>query len=61
MESALSQQPVRSNMSLVDIDRNHLIHPVTSLREHERMGARILTAGDGMWLTDGDGRRVLGA
>ncbi len=61
MESALSQQPVRSNMSLVDIDRNHLIHPVTSFREHERMGARILTAGDGMWLTDGDGRRVLDA
>lgn len=61
MESALSQQPVRSNMSLVDIDRNHLIHPVSSFREHERMGARILTAGDGMWLTDGDGRRVLDA
>ena len=61
MESALNMQPARSNLSLVDIDRNHLIHPVSSFREHERMGARILTAGDGMWLTDGDGRRVLDA
>lgn len=61
MESAVKQQQVRSNLSLVDIDRNHLIHPVTSFREHERMGARILTAGDGMWLTNSDGRRILDA
>lgn len=61
MESTLKQPPARSNLSLVDIDRNHLIHPVSSFREHERLGARILTAGDGMWLTDGDGRRVLDA
>lgn len=61
MESTLNPQPVRSNLSLVDIDRNHLIHPVSSFREHERKGARILTAGDGMWLTDASGRRVLDA
>ncbi|MEO7383801.1 MAG: aspartate aminotransferase family protein [Novosphingobium sp.] len=61
MESALKHQLVRSNRSLVDIDRNHLIHPVSSFREHERKGARILTSGEGMWLTDSDGRRVLDA
>ena len=61
MESTLKQQLFPSNLSLVDIDRNHLIHPVSSFREHERQGARILTAGDGMWLTDSDGRRVLDA
>ncbi|BBE34082.1 aspartate aminotransferase family protein [Sphingosinicella microcystinivorans] len=61
MASNQKQQPVRSNLSLVDIDRNHLIHPVTSFREHERIGPRILTAGDGMWLTDDAGRRVLDA
>ena len=61
MESTLKQPPARSNISLVDIDRDHLIHPVSSFREHERLGARILTAGDGMWLTDSDGRRVLDA
>lgn len=61
MESTLNKQPVRSNLSLVDIDRHHLIHPVSSFREHERMGARILTEGDGMWLVDSDGRRVLDA
>jgi adenosylmethionine-8-amino-7-oxononanoate aminotransferase len=61
MESTLNPQPVRSNLSLVDMDRNHLIHPVSSFREHERKGARILTAGDGMWLTDANGRGVLDA
>ena len=50
-----------ANVSLRDIDRNHLIHPVTSFREHERVGPRILTAGDGMWLTDDQGRRILDA
>lgn len=61
MDSTLNQQVAGSNLSLVDIDRNHLIHPVSSFREHERKGVRILTAGDGMWLTDPSGRRVLDA
>ena len=43
------------------MDRDHLIHPVASFRGHERHGARILAAGDGMWLTDTDGKRVLDA
>ncbi len=61
MQSAFKPDPVRSNRSLVEIDRDHLIHPVSSFRGHERHGARILTAGDGMWLTDNDGRRILDA
>lgn len=61
MVIAIDQQPVRPNRSLVDLDRDHLIHPVTSFREHERLGPRILTGGDGMWLTDIEGRRVLDA
>lgn len=61
MASNTKQRLVRSNLSLVDIDRNHLIHPVTSFREHERVGPRILTSGDGMWLTDDAGNRVLDA
>jgi len=61
MQSLLTPEPVRSNRSLLEIDRDHLIHPVSSFRGHERHGARILTAGDGMWLTDSDGRRILDA
>ncbi|QSR20004.1 aspartate aminotransferase family protein [Novosphingobium sp. KA1] len=49
------------NQALLELDRRHLIHPVTSFRGHERHGARILESGDGMWLTDIDGRRVLDA
>ena len=48
-----------SNRSLVDIDRQHLIHPVSSFRGHEERGATILQSAEGMWLTDIDGRRVL--
>ncbi|MEO7657058.1 MAG: aspartate aminotransferase family protein [Sphingomicrobium sp.] len=64
MDSQLKPAPPRassSNRSLVDIDREHLIHPVASFRGHERHGARILKSGDGMWLTDVDGRRLLDA
>jgi len=61
MATNLNQKPARSNLPLEEMDRNHLIHPVASFREHERVGPRILVAGDGMWLTDADGRRVLDA
>ncbi|MEO0031097.1 MAG: hypothetical protein RIS94_855 [Pseudomonadota bacterium] len=50
-----------SNRSLIEIDRDHLIHPVMSFRGHEKAGARILESGDGMWLTDIDGRRMIDA
>jgi adenosylmethionine-8-amino-7-oxononanoate aminotransferase len=50
-----------SNRSLMEMDRDHLIHPVTSFRGHEARGATILQSGDGMWLTDIDGNRVLDA
>lgn len=49
----------QGNYSLVDADRAHLIHPVTSFRGHEQHGVRMLTGGKGMWLTDADGREVL--
>ncbi|RJG54573.1 aspartate aminotransferase family protein [Sphingobium terrigena] len=51
----------QSNRSLLDIDRDHLIHSVTSFRAHEARGATMLQSGKGMWLTDMDGREVLDA
>jgi adenosylmethionine-8-amino-7-oxononanoate aminotransferase len=50
-----------SNRSLVEMDRDHLIHPVTSFRGHEARGVTILQSGQGMWLTDIDGNRILDA
>lgn len=47
--------------SLVDIDRDNLIHPVTSLRAHEARGVTILKSGRGMYLTDSRGRVLLDA
>lgn len=47
--------------SLIESDRNHLIHPVTAYRAHERRGATVLTGGKGMYLTDSEGNRLLDA
>jgi len=55
---AMTQQ---SNRSLLDIDRDHLIHPVTSFRGHEAHGAILLETGKGMWLKDSAGRELLDA
>lgn len=52
---------LKPNRTLLDIDRDHLIHPVTSFRAHEARGATLLKSGKGMWLTDMDGREVLDA
>jgi adenosylmethionine-8-amino-7-oxononanoate aminotransferase/putative sterol carrier protein len=40
-------------------DAAHLIHPVTPPREVERDGARVVVAGDGWWITDDRGRRLI--
>ncbi|WP_067738683.1 aspartate aminotransferase family protein [Novosphingobium naphthalenivorans] len=61
MNSQHDAKPAGSNRSLIEIDRDHLIHPVASFRGHEKHGARVLASGDGMWLTDIDGKRVLDA
>lgn len=45
--------------SLVELDRSHLIHPVVSYRGHEARGVTVLHAGDGAFVTDGAGRRLV--
>jgi adenosylmethionine-8-amino-7-oxononanoate aminotransferase len=47
--------------SLVESDRRHLIHPVSSYRAHEAQGATVLTSGDGLYVTDSQGNRLLDA
>lgn len=44
--------------TLVELDRQHWIHPVAPLREHEKRGARIWKSAEGIHLIDTDGRRV---
>ena len=55
-----TSMPLR-NRTLIDMDRDHLIHPLTSFRGHEARGVTLLESGKGMWLTDGDGHRLLDA
>ncbi|MBU2654126.1 aminotransferase class III-fold pyridoxal phosphate-dependent enzyme [Acidomonas methanolica] len=45
--------------TLLRTDRDHLIHPVSSWKDHEAAGARILRSGKGAWVTDSEGRDLL--
>lgn len=45
--------------SLVELDRRHLIHPVSSFRGHEQRGVRVLTSGQGATVTDAEGRTLI--
>lgn len=45
--------------SLVQEDRDHLIHPVASWGEHEQRGVTVLESGQGAYVTDAQGRTLL--
>lgn len=42
-------------------DRDHLLHPTTHIANHAKgaVAARIMTGGDGSWVVDHDGNRLL--
>ncbi|MER8749180.1 aspartate aminotransferase family protein [Mesorhizobium sp. M1050] len=45
--------------SLIELDRAHLIHPVSSYRGHEALGVRVLKSAKGATVTDASGRQLL--
>ncbi len=45
--------------SLIELDRAHLIHPVTSWTSHEARGATILRSAQGTYVTDVEGHELL--
>ncbi|NHN87103.1 aminotransferase class III-fold pyridoxal phosphate-dependent enzyme [Acetobacter conturbans] len=45
--------------TLARLDRAHLIHPVSSWRDQEEHGPRLLSSGQGVWLTDMHGHTLL--
>jgi len=47
--------------SLRELDRAHLIHPVSSFRGHESRGARILTSATGMFVRDSENHELIDA
>jgi putrescine---pyruvate transaminase len=44
---------------LVELDRRHLIHPVTAWRQHEERGVTVIESGAGSYVTDNRGRVLL--
>ncbi|CAM3481861.1 aspartate aminotransferase family protein [Paracoccus nototheniae] len=47
------------NQSLIEADRDHLIHPVSSFHDHEARGVRLLQSAKGARVTDGEGRELI--
>jgi putrescine---pyruvate transaminase len=45
--------------SLIELDRRHLIHPVSSYRGHEELGVRVLKSARGAIVTDMDGHDLI--
>jgi putrescine---pyruvate transaminase len=45
--------------SLIELDRAHWVHPVSSYREHERAGVRVLASATGATVTDATGRQLI--
>ena len=45
--------------SLIETDRDHLIHPALSWREHERRGVTVLESGNGAFVRDAEGHTLL--
>jgi putrescine aminotransferase len=55
-ESSTSDRQMKE---LADLDRAHLLHPVTEFRKHEVKGPRIVRGGKGIHLELADGRTVI--
>lgn len=45
--------------SLIELDRAHLIHPVSSYRGHEQLGVRVLKSAKGATVTDASGHQLV--
>jgi len=45
--------------SLVELDRQHLVHPVSSFKGHEARGVRVLTSAKGARVRDAEGRELI--
>jgi adenosylmethionine-8-amino-7-oxononanoate aminotransferase len=63
MSTAMPKPVHISNIaaSLGEIDRQNLIHPVTSFRAHEARGVTVLHSGHGMFVRDIEGRELIDA
>lgn len=47
--------------SLIMLDREHLVHPVSAYRAHEARGAIVLDSAKGMFVRDAEGKELLDA
>ncbi len=45
--------------SLAELDRRHLVHPVSSFRGHEARGVRVLKSAQGAKVTDAEGNTLI--
>ncbi|MFB2553861.1 aminotransferase [Ensifer soli] len=53
------ETPPDANYSLEDMDRNTILHPLTSIAQHMKTGPTIMGGASGVRLTDAKGRSML--
>lgn len=46
-------------MSLIELDRAHLVHPVASYKTHETLGVRVIASASGATVTDATGHQLI--
>jgi 4-aminobutyrate--pyruvate transaminase len=46
---------------LIELDRRHMLHPLSNLAAVERNGATVITRGDGVYIWDAEGNRYIDA
>jgi adenosylmethionine-8-amino-7-oxononanoate aminotransferase len=49
----------KTQLNLEDLDRAHILHPITEFRKHEVQGPRVIVGGKGIRLEMADGQRVI--
>ncbi|WP_226376814.1 aminotransferase family protein [Oceanobacillus halotolerans] len=60
METALMKDQYKLYEELVELDKEHFLHPTSSIKQHQENGpAHIFAEGNGIYLTDIKGRKLI--
>src|SRR5580692_5745415 len=59
IHNAPSRSTERTTLEWQDLDRAHYLHPFTDHAALHRKGTRVITRGEGIYLYDSEGRRLL--
>ncbi len=59
MPERIAMSSITETKRLQDLDRSHYLHPFTNHKELGAQGSRIIVRGEGVYIWDSDGNRIL--